>query len=163
MTIDKVITIIALKVAGGIIGVLLLYMSLFMYEDEEGKIQNRLEDAWLRVAIFRDKAMSAHVAVVHVAAETVSNLINRLFGSALISYRAAIVSMYLSAISLLFLWAIVGITIFYVKKADLTLQAHTTGSHISIILIIVTIIFMCYRCIYSMVVLVKLESRDSGI
>ena len=37
------------RVASGLAGVMFLYMALFVYTDEAGKLQNWLVDLWVRV------------------------------------------------------------------------------------------------------------------
>ena len=39
----------------------------FSYEDEEGKIQSRLEEWWIRIDDFKRQALSSHVAAKSTA------------------------------------------------------------------------------------------------
>jgi hypothetical protein len=74
----------------------------FLYEDEEGKIQNRLEEAWVRVDDARAKALSVSTAFVKEVARLSALLFNALFGLKLFSFRAAAVSICLSTASVFF-------------------------------------------------------------
>jgi len=51
----------------GVLGVLLIYLS-FSYETEDGKIQNRLEEWWIRVSDYRNQLLSRHVAFIKMLA-----------------------------------------------------------------------------------------------
>ncbi len=54
----------ALALAGGL---LCLYSSVFLYEDEEGRIQSKLEEWWARLDDARNVAVSRNAACLRVA------------------------------------------------------------------------------------------------
>jgi hypothetical protein len=41
--------LITARIAAGIIGAIALYIALFLYEDEEGKWQNRIDNLWVAI------------------------------------------------------------------------------------------------------------------
>ena len=49
---------ILLRILAGIAGALLLYVAFFLYEDEEARIQNRLEQVWTKINALQSSAMS---------------------------------------------------------------------------------------------------------
>ncbi len=74
------------------LGMSLLYLRFFLYETEEGRLQNYLAELWLRVS---DQAASARQRLARLLDETarISILfLDRLFGPRLISIRAIVVS-----------------------------------------------------------------------
>jgi hypothetical protein len=78
-------------ILGGL-GVLLVYAS-FSYEDEEGKIQSRLEEWWIRIDDFKRQALSSHIAFMKVLASVLTSFLDRLFGVRLFSLQSFGVSM----------------------------------------------------------------------
>jgi hypothetical protein len=69
-------------------GVVFIYAALFLYESEEGVIQNRLE-AWLvRIRAQRQIAISYSVAIMNAAARRTGDIFKTLFGSRLFSMRS---------------------------------------------------------------------------
>lgn len=83
----------------GITGVLLIYAS-FSYETEDGKIQNRLEEWWIRVNDYRNQLLSRHVAFIKMLASVTTNIFDKLFGVSLVSLQALGVSVCYSFICL---------------------------------------------------------------
>jgi hypothetical protein len=88
-----------LQWAIGILGVLLIYASL-SYETEDGKIQNLLEEWWIRVSDYRNQLLSRHVAFIKMLASVTTNIFNKLFGVSLVSLQALGVSICYSFICL---------------------------------------------------------------
>lgn len=78
--------------AARMLGGVLIYAALFLYEDEEGKIQNRVEEWWIRVRYTRDRAISGSVAFVRGLARLVGRALDNLLGKKLVSLRVAGVS-----------------------------------------------------------------------
>jgi hypothetical protein len=56
------LTHILLRILAGMAGALLLYVAFFLYEDEEKRIQNRLEQIWKRIDALQSSAMSKEAA-----------------------------------------------------------------------------------------------------
>jgi hypothetical protein len=73
--------------AGGI-GVLLVYSALFLYENEEGRLQNILESWWLQISQIRSKIVSKETAFVKTVTAITSNCFDRVFGTHLLGPRA---------------------------------------------------------------------------
>lgn len=80
-------------------GLALLYMAGFLYEDTEGRLQNRLEEWWIRLDDLHHLALARHVAFMRVVGEWSDLVLNRIFGTALLSGRAFTVSAGLSLAS----------------------------------------------------------------
>lgn len=63
---------ILLRILAGITGALLLYAAFFLYEDEEARIQNRLEQIWKRIDALQSSAMSKEAAFLQGVTRTTS-------------------------------------------------------------------------------------------
>lgn len=75
-----------------LLGCLLIYAAVFMYEDEEGRWQNRLE-RWRETIIrTRESALSRFTAFMSGVAGLASHVFDRLFGKKLFSVRGVAVS-----------------------------------------------------------------------
>jgi hypothetical protein len=88
--------VIAGRVLAGLLGCVCLYLAFFLYEDEEGEWQNRLDQFWIGVhdrARFTD---STSVAFFNKLAELFRNLLNHTFGPKLFSVRSIVASINLS-------------------------------------------------------------------
>lgn len=82
----------ALRACGMVWGFLFLYVAFFLYEDEEGRLQNALENAWLRIADRSDPA-SLRVQVLLTETSRFSSLaLDRVFGHRLLSRQSIGVS-----------------------------------------------------------------------
>ena len=80
-------------------GLLILYVAIFLYEDEEGRFQNRLEVWWIKVRYGRDRALSIAAEIFAFSAKAASQLFDKVFGPRLLSLRAVSVSLCLSMAS----------------------------------------------------------------
>jgi hypothetical protein len=84
--------ILASRIVAGAVAAIAFYFALFLYEDEEGIWQNRIENLWIAVydrARLRD---SLATALFNKIGETLTTLFNRIFGKRFLSIRAALVS-----------------------------------------------------------------------
>lgn len=90
-----------LRVLAGIAGATAIYAALFLYEDEQGKIENRLEEWWIRLDDQRNAAVSRNTAFMRGIARLATAGFDRLFGRRLVSVHAFGVS---SALSMLTFW-----------------------------------------------------------
>lgn len=99
--------ILVLRVALFAAGIILVYTSL-SYETEEGKIQSRLEEWWVRVDDYRQQALSKHVAFLKTLASVASSILNRLFGPQLFSAQSIGVSISLSFVCIGVLSLVIG-------------------------------------------------------
>lgn len=70
-----------------------------LYPGEDGKIQSRLEDLWVKVDEFRSIAVSKFAAFMARVARLETNLLELLFGKRLFSEQALLVSFSLSFVS----------------------------------------------------------------
>jgi hypothetical protein len=59
---------LALRVLAGVAGAMAIYAALFLYEDEQGKIENKLEEWWVRLDDGRNAAVSRHTAFMREVA-----------------------------------------------------------------------------------------------
>jgi hypothetical protein len=91
--------VIALKYLSILLGLLSLYISAVLYEDEEGRIQNRLEEWWIRLADKEKAAVSKHVEVVRKLARLTMLAFDTLFGKKLFSWSGFIMSCLVSLAS----------------------------------------------------------------
>lgn len=69
-------------------GALLICMALFLYEDEEGKLENRLEQWWQRIRHLHHSAISYETAFLQVVMKITSKGFDRLFGERLLGPKA---------------------------------------------------------------------------
>ena len=86
----------------GLIGLLLLYAGFFLTETEEGKLQNRLEELWIRVDDFHSKALNRQAAVLQQVSRLSADGMTKIFGQKIFSLKSvasclcfAIASLYL--------------------------------------------------------------------
>jgi hypothetical protein len=83
------VVIPVLQVASGAAALVFFYAAFALYEDDEQKVQVRLEEFWLQVADQSGKAVRRARNILAVAARLTGRILDRLFGPALISWRAA--------------------------------------------------------------------------
>lgn len=92
--------LISLRILSLLSGLLLLYAAFFLYEDEQGNIQNRLEDSWIKLSDLSRSALSHHTAFIRMVARSTAHILDRIFGQKLFSARFIGVSICLSFISI---------------------------------------------------------------
>ena len=86
------------KVVVCLIGAAALYCACFLYEDEEGKLQNRLEQIWISID---DKRHTGEpLALASKSAGIIDRGLNRILGNKLISLRMVGMSSSLSVVTL---------------------------------------------------------------
>ena len=85
------------------LGVAFLYASLFLHEDEEGRIQNRVEEWWIKLADKQDASRSWTATFMREVAKLTTRGFDRLFGKRLLSLRVAGISFCFSVAS--FYWS----------------------------------------------------------
>lgn len=90
---------IAARALAGLIGCLTFYAALFMYEDEEGNWQNRLENLWVSIHDRAKVTNSLAVALFNTISQKLVNAFNWVFGSRLVSARSISASINLSIAS----------------------------------------------------------------
>jgi hypothetical protein len=77
----------------------MLYSGLFLYEDQERRLQNTLEDLWVRVTDRQRAAVSRHVSFMTEVARLEASGFDRVFGKKLLSLRALSTSICFSVVS----------------------------------------------------------------
>jgi ABC-type Fe3+-siderophore transport system permease subunit len=81
-------------------GLLLILLSVVLYETEEGNIQNKLEEWWVVLCETESRAVKKHAAFVAGVAGLAGRVFDRLFGQKLFSPRSLGVSACFSLASL---------------------------------------------------------------
>jgi hypothetical protein len=91
------ILVIVGRVIAGCVSVLAFYMAFFLYEDQEGRWQNRLDGFWVSVHDRARVTQSSTVALFNRIADIVRRALVWLFGEKLFSVRAVCMSICISA------------------------------------------------------------------
>jgi len=94
------VLIAASRVLGLISGLVFIYIAIFLYEDEEGKIQNVLENMWLKIEERRTAAISRHTGFIRIASGLIENVFDRVLGRTPVSSQSVGVSACLSIASI---------------------------------------------------------------
>src|SRR5437879_6014623 len=83
---------IAMRSVSLAVGLLALYVAAFLYEDEEGRLQNRLQDKleklWITIDDLTGTALARHTVFMRSVAVLITYAFDRLFGRRLLSMRA---------------------------------------------------------------------------
>jgi hypothetical protein len=101
---------ILLRILAVIASALVLYVLVVVYEDAEKRIQNRLEEVWVRIDDLQSSAVSKEAAFVNVIARVSGSFFDRIFGHRLISLRSIAICLAFTfasgdlAIALIYLW-----------------------------------------------------------
>ena len=83
-----------------VLALIILYLSAFLREDEEGKIQNLVEGWWIRLNDLKSVALSKQMAFMRTVAAIANSWFDRLFTKKLLSPTAICVSMCYTVASL---------------------------------------------------------------
>jgi hypothetical protein len=98
-----------------LLGVFCVLTAIVLYPDEEGRIQSKFEDFWIRVDDFKNSALTRHAAFLTQVAKLETQFLNRLFGHKLISSQSIGVSFSLSLLT----FSILGLaTLGYASKVE---------------------------------------------
>jgi hypothetical protein len=95
---------ILLRILAGIAGALLLYVAIFLYEDEEARLQNRLEEIWQRINEVQSRAFSREAAFLYGVTRATRAILDRLMGPELLSLQSIAVSAAFSVASFSLYW-----------------------------------------------------------
>jgi hypothetical protein len=68
-------------------GLMLLYIAFFLHEDEEGKLQNRIEEFWIKIDDLQKTSLSRNAAFLSGTSRIALMVLNRLFGSRTLSFQ----------------------------------------------------------------------------
>lgn len=82
-----------IKAISGLAGLFVLYLAFFTYEDEEGAIQDRIENLWISIRDRQERSGKRVAALFQQIAEMLDEFFNRVFGKSLISFQAVCVTM----------------------------------------------------------------------
>lgn len=97
-----------LKILSGSVGLLFLYIAVFLYEDEEGAVQNWLEEWWIRLMDKQTSMLSKQAQFLREVAGLGSSILRKVFGTNLLSIRSIGVSICLSMISMILVELVMG-------------------------------------------------------
>jgi hypothetical protein len=73
------------RILAVLIGIVLLYLALFIREDEEGSLQNLVEAAWIRIDDFHHRALSWHNSFLRTMTSIERTILTNIFGTPIIS------------------------------------------------------------------------------
>jgi len=90
------------------VGVSVMVLASLLRENEEGSLQNRIEELWIRLDDWRGATEKWHRRLLGASAALVERLATRAFGSKLLSFRAVSVSACLALTSPLLLMSVLG-------------------------------------------------------
>lgn len=90
-----VLHLIALP-AAFLLGVFCVLTAIVLYPSEEGTVQSKFEDFWIRVDDYQQRALSRHTAFMAEVAQLETRLLDRVFGHKLFSFQSVGVSACLS-------------------------------------------------------------------
>lgn len=84
---------------------LCFYIAFFLYENEEGKLQNKLEEWWVKISDAKSTSLSLQTRFMRHVSGLVCSWIDRIFGKQLFSFQSAGSSLWhsLAIFSFLFL------------------------------------------------------------
>jgi hypothetical protein len=85
--------LIAARVCVAMLGAILLYLAFFLYEDEAGRYQNRLEQLWIQIDDVSHTALARHTAFLKKTIGLLRFGLDSLFGKRLISVRSVAVTL----------------------------------------------------------------------
>ena len=100
---------ISLKILAFISGIFLIYLGAFLYEDEEKKINNKLEDIWLSLDDTSKGLSSKLRAFVKKVGNIIYSGLRALFGEKLLSLKTFLTSLLLSISSINFSFGFIGL------------------------------------------------------
>src|SRR5450631_2246563 len=92
--------LIALQVVRWSLCFLAFYAASLVYEDEEGAVQNRLEEWWLRLAYKKEAQLSGAARFIRGVARLADRVFDGILGEGLWSFQAVGVSIWFSLASL---------------------------------------------------------------
>ena len=91
--------LLAAKMFVALLGLFCALTAIVLYPNEEGKIQSKFEDFWVRAHDYQRLALSRHAAFMTQVAKLESAFLDRVFGPKLFSVQSIIVSCWSSVIS----------------------------------------------------------------
>jgi hypothetical protein len=82
-----------------VLGIFFVFTATALYPDEEGKLRSKFEDIWVRADDFENRAVSRHTTFVTQLAQLQARMLDKVFGTNLLSGKALSVSFCLSIAS----------------------------------------------------------------
>jgi hypothetical protein len=98
------VAVVCLRFVFALVGMTLLYMAMFMYEDDRGKQQNLLVNLWVKVKEREEESLGRQATVLRFAAQIASSGMNRTLGDQIWSIWSLVVSVSLSLSSVYFVF-----------------------------------------------------------
>lgn len=93
--------IATLKLISLVVGGILFYISIFLYEDEEKKVQNSLEELWIKLSDSSISQTSKLARVINTSLFQLEDGIKRIIGDQFLTFRFFKISILLSFASML--------------------------------------------------------------
>jgi len=83
---------IAIRAVAFIVGILFIYIALFLYEDEDGRLEDLIEKWWVKLDDERSAALSLQLVFLRGIAKALTDALDWFFGARIFSGRALLVS-----------------------------------------------------------------------
>lgn len=87
------------RVAAGCVAALAFYMAFFMYEDEQGRWQSRIENLWISIYDRAKTTNSTTIALLNKLSAVLTAMLDLLFGRKLFSIRSVVTSISLALLA----------------------------------------------------------------
>ena len=102
------------------LGLILIYLSVFLREDEEGALQNRAEEWWIRIVNRRNTVHEKISSFVQGVASLTTRIFDWLFGKKLVSFRVLGMSLLLTPASAFLFLTIFILFHFHTQRQNLS-------------------------------------------
>lgn len=127
----------------GIVGATAFYFSVFLYENERGNLQNRLENLWVAIDDRAKAIDSTSTALFNKIGDIVVRWTNWLFGDRFFSLRAFCTSTNLSLSGVIFgFFAPLFIVMFIQNRSDYGNQPVVYFTQVMIVIVFVTLVLL---------------------
>jgi hypothetical protein len=94
---------LAVRLVAACAAIAAFYVAWFVYEDEERKLQNKIEAWWIQFDDFRSKMVSRQAAIVVVVAQRATGILDCMFGQAVLAKDSIAAAVCLNVSSVNFL------------------------------------------------------------
>jgi hypothetical protein len=91
--------VLAARIFVALLGLFCVLTAIVLYPNEEGKIQSKFEDFWVKAHDYQRLALSRHAAFMTQVAKLESTFLDQVFGPKLFSFRSIVVSCWSSTVS----------------------------------------------------------------
>src|SRR6266487_5248018 len=112
------------RIVAGCLGAILIYSALFLYKEEEGGLENRIEQWWQRIRDLHAHAISLETAFLKVVADVTSKGFDKLFGERLFGLKAVTTSICYSQAAIFLLLTIRRIHYAYPTAPPQVVEIH---------------------------------------